>query len=103
MGIVYRVAEGWAKGWGFIGITVGLLGGLDILGALGAAFFLAVLETGSRHMQAMTGVPPALIHVLQGLPVVLLLAVRGAKIFPRLFPEKERRYTETLVARERER
>jgi len=103
LGVVHRVAEGWAKPWGFLGITVGLLGGLDVLGALAAAFFLAVLETGSRHMQAMTAVPPAFIHVLQALPVLFLLAARAAKVVPKLFPAKERRSTGTLFTRERER
>ena len=99
VGVVNRVAEGWAKGWGFLGITVGLLGGLDVLGALAAALFLAVLETGSRYMQAMTAVPSAFIFVLQGLPVLFLLAMRAAKVFPKLFPGKEKRSTETLSAK----
>ncbi len=100
LGVVHRVAEGWAKPWGFLGIVVGLLGGLDVSGALGAAFFLAILETGSRHMQAMTGVPGAFVPMLQGLPVVFVLAARAARAFSKLFPATEEGTAAALSAKE---
>jgi general nucleoside transport system permease protein len=83
IGVVYRVAEGWSKPWGFVGILGALLGGSP-LGVLGASFLLAALETGGRHMQAMTGVPSALVYVLQGLPVLLFLALKATPLARRL-------------------
>lgn len=83
LGVVYRVAEGWSKPWGFIGILAALLGGSP-LGVLPAAFLLAVLESGARHMQAMTGVPSALVYILQALPVLLFLALRSLPVVRRL-------------------
>jgi general nucleoside transport system permease protein len=83
LGVVYRVAEGWSRPWGFVGILAALLGGSP-LGAVGASFLLAALETGGRHMQAMTGVPSAMVYVLQALPVILYLGLRATPIARRL-------------------
>jgi len=74
MGVTYKVAEGWSKGWGFTGIPVAFLGG-NGLGILPVAFLLAILETGARYMQAMTGVPSALVHVFQGVPVLVFVCL----------------------------
>jgi ABC-type uncharacterized transport system permease subunit len=86
LGVVHRVAEGWSKPWGFTGILAALLGGSPT-GVLAAAFLLAVLESGARHMQAMTGVPSALVYVLQALPVLLFLALRSLPALRRLGTE----------------
>ncbi|MDR7520813.1 MAG: ABC transporter permease [Armatimonadota bacterium] len=83
LGVVYRVAEGWSKPWGFVGILAALLGGSPV-GVLPAALLLAVLESGARHMQAMTGVPSALVYVLQALPVLLFLTLRSLPAVRRL-------------------
>jgi simple sugar transport system permease protein len=83
MGVVHRVAEGWSKPWGFVGILAALLGG-NAIGVLPAALFLAVLETGGRHMQAMTSVPAALVYLLQSLPVIAYLALKASPVARRL-------------------
>jgi ABC-type uncharacterized transport system permease subunit len=43
---------------GFDGIAVALLGGSTPVGALFAALFFGILQTGKGFMQSMTGVPP---------------------------------------------
>jgi ABC-type uncharacterized transport system permease subunit len=83
LGVMGRVAEGWSKPWGFMGILAAWLGG-NPLGVLPAAFLLAALETGARHMQAMTGVPAAIVHVMQALPVLLFLGVKAVPLVRRL-------------------
>ena len=80
LGVVYRVAEGWSKPWGFLGLPVALFGGCNVFGVLAAAFFLAMLEVGSRHMQAMTGIPAAFVLLLQNLPLAFLLAIRSSRV-----------------------
>jgi ABC-type uncharacterized transport system permease subunit len=72
MGVTYRVAEGWALSWGFTGISVAFLGN-NPLGIIPVAFLLSILETGARYMQAMTGVPSALMSIIQGIPVILFV------------------------------
>jgi len=74
LGVTFRVAEEWALGWGFAGISIAFLGG-NPLGIIPVAFILASIETGSRFMQATTGVPSAIANVMQGLPVVIFIAL----------------------------
>lgn len=80
LGVVFQVAEHWAKPWGFLGILAALMG-RNPVGVIFAALLLAGLEIGGRNMQAMTGVPAALVFLLQSVPVLLLLAVRSTHIF----------------------
>ena len=74
LGVSFRVAEEWALGWGFAGISVAFLG-RNPIGIIPVAFILATIETGARFMQATTGVPAALSNVMQGLPVVIFIAL----------------------------
>ena len=76
LGIVHRVAEGWSKPWGFLGILAALLGNTP-LGIIPAAILVGVLESGGRHMQAMTGVPAAIVYILQSVPVIIYLALHA--------------------------
>lgn len=74
LGVTGRVAEGWAKPWGFTGITVAFLGGNPV-GAIPISGFLAILDTGARHMQTVTGVPSALVHLFHGIPVLAFVGL----------------------------
>ena len=76
LGITFRVAEEWALGWGFTGISIAFLGGNPLI-IIPVAFILASIETGSRFMQATTGVPSAISNVMQGLPVVIFIALNA--------------------------
>jgi simple sugar transport system permease protein len=77
LGVVYRVAEGWSKSWGFSGIPIAFLAGNNPLAILPIAFLFAILETGARYMQFMTGVPAAMIYVFQGLPVLIYVSLNA--------------------------
>lgn len=77
LGVVYQVAEGWSKGWGFTGIPIAFLAANNALAIVPISFLFAILETGARYMQFMTGVPAALIHVFQGLPVLVFVALNA--------------------------
>jgi len=74
LGITFRVAEEWALGWGFAGISVAFLG-RNPIGIIPVAFILATMETGARFMQATTGVPSAISNIMQGLPVVIFISL----------------------------
>ncbi len=82
LGYTFRVAEGWSKSWGMVGIPIALLGG-NPLGVLVVGLLFAILETGSRSMQALTGVPAALIYLFQGLPVIIYLGLRASAWYSR--------------------
>jgi general nucleoside transport system permease protein len=75
-GFSFRVAEGWSKTWGFTGIPVAFLGS-NPLGVILVAMVFAILEVGSRHMQALNGVPAALISLFQGLPVLIFIGLKA--------------------------
>lgn len=83
LGVVFQVAELWAKPWGFLGILAALMG-RNPVGVMFAALLLSGLEIGGRNMQAMTGVPASLVFLLQSVPVLILLAVRSTHIFKML-------------------
>lgn len=80
LGVIFQVAEHWAKPWGFLGILAALMG-RNPVGVMFAALLLSGLEIGGRNMQAMTGVPASLVFLLQSVPVLLLLAIRSTHFF----------------------
>lgn len=80
LGVSFKVAEGWAKDWGFNGIPIAFLAGNNVLAVIPISILFAILETGARYMQAMTGVPAALVYVFQGLPVLFYVALNARRI-----------------------
>lgn len=86
LGVSFKVAEGWAKDWGFNGIPIAFLAGNNVLAIIPISLLFAILETGARYMQAMTGVPAALVYVFQGLPVLFYVAFNARRI---LHPRRE--------------
>jgi len=74
LGVYHRVAQGWAMPWGFIGIVIAFLGG-NALGIIPVAILLAILTTGSRYMQAITGVPESIVSLMQGIPVLVFVTL----------------------------
>lgn len=89
LGVVHQVAEGWSRPWGFVGILAALLGRTPV-GIIFASLLLAGLETGGRHMQAMTGVPAAMVYVLQGLPVLFFLGMRATPFVREMIAQRGR-------------
>lgn len=77
LGVQYRLGLEWSRGWGFPGVAVAFLARNHPLGAILAGLFYGTLDAGSTHMQAVTGLPSALVSVIQGLPVVILIAINS--------------------------
>ncbi|QDZ02805.1 ABC transporter permease [Nitratireductor mangrovi] len=65
-----------SPGYGFAAIIVAFLGGLNPVGILFAAFFMAVILVGGDIAQTSAGVPYALNTVLQGILLVTYIAAR---------------------------
>lgn len=82
-----------SPGYGFAAIIVAFLGGLNPVGILFAAFFMAVILVGGDIAQTSAGVPYALNTVLQGILLVTYIAAR-------LFVDYRVRLKRTLPARE---
>ena len=63
-------------GYGFSGIVVALFGGLHPAGILPAAFFFGILLYAQVNLQILTSVPPNLVEALQGLIILIIVAVQ---------------------------
>ena len=73
LGQLQRVVS---PGYGFAAIIVAFLGGLNAIGILFAAFFMAVIYVGGGMAQASAGVPHAINTTLQGVLLVSYIAAR---------------------------
>jgi ABC-type uncharacterized transport system permease subunit len=76
LGNVHRLLEGISPfpiGYGYIGVWVALVGRLHSVGVLVSSFLFAVLIIGGQTMSYRTGVPTAIVFVLQGLVVLFII------------------------------
>ncbi|HJW91919.1 MAG TPA: ABC transporter permease [Anaerolineales bacterium] len=72
-GLQHRLRMDISTGYGFAGIIVAMLGGLQPLWVLLAAVFFGGLVNGSVRMQITTGVPVAVVYVMQAIILLFLL------------------------------
>jgi simple sugar transport system permease protein len=81
LGISHSYISGFSPQYGFLGITVALIGRLRPLGVLAAAALYASLITGATAMQSVSDVPYSLVFVLQGVLILLITSQRiGGKV-----------------------
>lgn len=74
-GLHYRLTENISPGYGYTGIVVAMLGGLNPFGVLLSAFFFAIIITGAQYMSRATGVTMFMADVIQGITLLVLLAM----------------------------
>ena len=72
-GVQHRLRMDLSTGYGFIGIIVAMLSGLDPLLAVPVSIFFGGLLNGAILMQIITKVPTALIEVVEAIILVFLL------------------------------
>jgi general nucleoside transport system permease protein len=73
-GVHYQVMADLSPGYGYTGIVIAMLAGLNPLGVVPAALFFAVVITGAQGMSRATGVPVYLADVIQGVALLTMLA-----------------------------
>ncbi len=73
-GVTHRMVEGFAVGYGFSGIVVGLFGRLHPIGAIPSAFLFGALLVGAEKMQRTVQVPSATVIALEGLVVIFVVS-----------------------------
>ena len=76
LGVHHRFINGFSPGYGFDGLAVGLIGGLNPIGSVLAAILIGALRAGGMTMNTVTGVPIDIVSVLQGLVVLFVAAPR---------------------------
>lgn len=75
LGVEHRVATDWSPGWGFTGIAVAFLARTNPVATFVVALLYGGLEAGAQNMQLVTGVPGAAISIIEGLPILFLIAI----------------------------
>jgi simple sugar transport system permease protein len=74
IGYNHVLVANFSPGYGWDGIAVSLLGGMNPFGTLLAAIFFGALRVGGNAMQVVVGMPGSVIQLLQGLTVLFTLA-----------------------------
>ena len=85
LGTQFRFTQSFSPGFGFLGLTVALLGRLRPLGLVVAAGLYGALEQGASLMQLNTAVPLSLVNVLEGV-IILLVTASRLRLFDRRSP-----------------
>ncbi len=80
LGVQYRLAQDWSYEWGYTAIAVAFLGGVNPIGILAAGLYFGILQTGADAIQAATGVPAAIVFLIESLPVLIVLAISAPRI-----------------------
>ncbi len=80
-GVQHRLRMDLSTGYGFTGIIVAMLGGLNPVGVVIASIFFGGLINGSIRMQIITKVPTALISAVQAIILIFLLASQALVLY----------------------
>ena len=74
VGLHHRLRMDISSGYGFTGIIIALLGGLNPFAVIIASIFMGGLINGSNSMQIFSHVPSALVDAMQAIVLICLLA-----------------------------
>lgn len=74
MGIHRRFIQGFSPGYGWDGLAVALVGGLNPVGGFFAAILFGALRSGGNIMTRATGVPLDIVIILQALVILFVAA-----------------------------
>jgi len=74
IGLQPFLTEGFSNNFGFSGIAVALLGGLNPIGITIMGIFFGALNAGGIRMQMMVQVPAATILIIQGMIIVFAVS-----------------------------
>jgi simple sugar transport system permease protein len=76
LGVHRRYIDGFSPGYGFDGLAVALIGGLNPFGVILASILIGALRSGGLVMNRVTGVPLDVIYLLQSSVVLFAAAPR---------------------------
>lgn len=74
LGVHSRFIEGFSPGYGWDGLAVAVVGGLNPVGVLLAAVLFGALRRGGMVMNRVTGVPLDIVTILQALVILFVAA-----------------------------
>jgi simple sugar transport system permease protein len=79
-----RLMSGFGDGYGFDGVAIALIAQLNPIGSVIVAYLFAVLRTGAMTMQVGTGLPTAVIDIIQALIIVFAVAGSALTNMPKI-------------------
>ena len=74
MGIQGKLIANVSPGYGFDGIAVALIGANNAIGIVLGALLFGFMRAGGNSLQMMTGVPTAIIKVMQAIVIIVVVA-----------------------------
>jgi len=101
LGLKYRLYHLFSAGYGFDGIIVAFLAGLNPILAPLSAFFLSGLKAGALVMQRAVGLESTIIEAIQGLVIIFVaasLAFTYNRTFWARFLERRKKLDDQLEA-----
>ena len=72
-----QVGAGFSQQWGFLGIPVALLGGLNPLVCIGSASVFGALFAGSENLSRFTTTGSTLVYVMQSVTVLGYVGIKA--------------------------
>lgn len=78
-GFIFELGDGFAQGWGFVGIPVALIGGLNPLGIIPTAFAFGALFAGSAGLSLFIPAAAPVAYVAQGAAVIAYAIARALR------------------------
>jgi len=89
MGVHNRFIEGFSPGYGWDGLAVALVGGLNPVGILLAAVLFGALRSGGMLMTRVTHVPLDIVIILQSLVIIFVAAPTLIRFLMKLWRAKD--------------
>jgi simple sugar transport system permease protein len=77
LGVSHRLFARFSSGFGFQGLIAAIMANGQVIATTLFSILLGGLRSGGEEMQRNTGVPVALIYIIQGLIVLLVAGVSG--------------------------
>ncbi len=74
-GVQYHLISGISPGYGYSGIVIAMLGGLNTIGVLLAALYFAIVINGAQIMSVNMHIPIYISDVIQGITLLVMLAM----------------------------
>jgi ABC-type uncharacterized transport system permease subunit len=79
-GVSYALFQNLSNGYGFTGIAVALLGGLNPAGVMLAGILFGALEAGAGAMQRDAGVPAVAVYVVEAVIIVVAVLATAPRV-----------------------
>ena len=80
LGVQFRLIEGFSSGFGFEGLAIAFLGGLEPIPVLLIAIYFGIVQNGTIALQSELSVPVSLVYIMVALPILFLAGAQGWRL-----------------------